>query len=152
MLGKTTPSVLRQLRQAAENGFEVSLITGEIWKSFWMILYYRCDIPVAREMSTVWHGAGRQHLCVRSHSTYETLRMDRKSSSRVVSETMQTQRKIIELQEETERLAGRGRNRKQREIANEISSLLSDQSPAVWPLSSKETCKMLERWRRTYSR
>lgn len=45
-------------------------------------------------MSAVWHGAARQHLCFRCDSTLEDMVISRRSSSRVVVETIETQRGV----------------------------------------------------------
>lgn len=59
-------------------------------------------------MSKVLHGAGRRKSCASCHSTNENWLGARKSSSRVVAETTDTKRKVVEKQAEAASLSGRG--------------------------------------------
>lgn len=45
-------------------------------------------------MSAVWHGAEIQHLCVTCHRTDNDILMDTGRSNWVVTETMETQKKV----------------------------------------------------------
>lgn len=87
-------SFLKPLKQVAISGSEVSPGRGETWKFISVILTNCCDIPETKDMSAALHGAGRQHLCFRCHSTLKNMVMVKKSSSPVVGETMETRRKV----------------------------------------------------------
>lgn len=90
-----------------------------------MITSYCCSNAEARDMSAAQNGAERQHLYVRGFSTYEDIVMVTKSSSSVIAETMETRRKVKELQKQTGFLAGSGSSRWRREVLDKIGSLLS---------------------------
>lgn len=68
--------------------------------------------PEVRDMSAVWHDAGRHHLCVRHHSTYKEMVMSRRNANCMVAETIQTRRKVKELEDDPKHLGGRGRSRR----------------------------------------
>lgn len=78
-------------------------------------------------MSTVRHGAEKQHLCARWHCMYKSTVMGRESSKRVVAETTEKRRKVNELQEEAGSVTGRSCSRRRKKIMYEIRSLLSEQ-------------------------
>lgn len=89
---------------------------------------YCCDTPQGEELSVGRHVAKRQHLCVRCHSTYKYTMMSRQSSSRVVAEAIEMQRRIIELQQKTTSLAERGSSIRQWKAMADMCSLLARQS------------------------
>lgn len=68
----------------------------------------------------------------------EDTMVGRRSSSGVVLGTMATPRKVEELHKEVGYLAKKERNRRQRQVAGEIDSLLSEQSLAEWPSFSED--------------
>lgn len=94
MLGKAMSSLFKSLKRAAGSRVEVLLRRVETWKYFPIIVSYCYDFREAKGMSEVLHGAGRQHLCIRCHSTHKGSVMGGGSSSRMVPETMETQRKV----------------------------------------------------------
>lgn len=60
---------------------------------------YCCDIPEASAVSAIWHGTGREHLCVRALSAYDHVVVSRNSSLAVLTETAGTQEEVDALQE-----------------------------------------------------
>lgn len=60
----------------------------EAQNCFQMITSSYCDTLEAKEMSTGLHGAGKQHLCIKGHSMYENMVVDKRSLSQVKTEKM----------------------------------------------------------------
>lgn len=72
-----------------------------------MTMSYCCDIHELRVMYVARHGAGRQHPYVKCNSTYEDMMMGEETSSPVVTETMQTQRRVSNCKKSLENWLGR---------------------------------------------
>lgn len=68
VLGEAMSSRLKLLKLVAERENAVSLESGETLKYFPMIMSYCHDTAEEKEMIAVWHGAERQHPCVRCRS------------------------------------------------------------------------------------
>lgn len=67
--------------------------------------------------------------------------MGRKTSDCVVAKTIETRRKVKELQKKAVNLAWSSSSRKRREVLDKIGSLLSQRSLTEWPSFLKKTCK-----------
>lgn len=93
--------------RVAESGFEDS--TGSrLSREFFAMKYsYCCDNKRENDKYAVRHNTGRQHPDARLHSTYEKLVMGRGSSSLVAAKTMETPRKVKELQDKAGNLVGK---------------------------------------------
>lgn len=68
MLGKPVSSFSKPLKRAAENGFEVSLESGETPKCFRIVMSYCCNKFEEKEILSAWRAAGTQHPCVGCHN------------------------------------------------------------------------------------
>lgn len=95
-------------------------------------------------MSAVRYGAGRQHVYIRGHNTWEDMVMSRGSSSLVLAETTETLKRLRELRAKAGNLQGRTLIRKRRVVLDEIVFLLSEHSLAEWPTFLGEICNMTE--------
>lgn len=58
-----------------------------------------CHVPEAKDTSAVYCDAGRERLCVRCHSKYEEVGIGRESSRCEAAETVDTRRRVEDLQE-----------------------------------------------------
>lgn len=92
-----------------------------------MIMSYSCVLPEAKNMSAVWLEIERRHPCVRCHSAYDYMVMDRESSNGVVAETMEVRKRVKELLQKAASLAGRECKRGRREVLGDIGSVLCKQ-------------------------
>lgn len=90
-----------------------------------MIMPYCWETPEAKDVFAARRGAGGEYFCARGRITYESILMCRKRSSRVMTETMKTQRKVKSLLVETISLLGRACSRRLQKLVDEIGSLLS---------------------------
>lgn len=125
MLGRSISSLRKPLKEVAKGLYEAEVRDGEIHNSFPMVVSYCCDIPEAKDLSAVWHGAERRQPRVMCHSTNKDSVRGRKTSSRVVAETFDTRREVEERQRETVSLGKRGLSTRRHELNIEIAALLS---------------------------
>lgn len=93
MLKEAMRSILAPLRNSSETAFDVSLKGGKDWRCFPKLVSYCFDISEAKNMSSIRHGSGRYHPCMRCGISFEILVQNRKSPSRVLSATTETRSK-----------------------------------------------------------
>lgn len=104
--GPSNTIFLKLFKDVEEGGCRLKAKVAEIRDCFFRILVYCCDIPAARGMSAAQQKARRQQLSIRRHSRSEERVRGRRRSSRVVVETTDTRRKIVEMRAEAASLEG----------------------------------------------
>lgn len=140
MLAEAKSLLLKLLKRAAESRYEAKPESGDTRKCCPIITSYCSDISEAKDLSAAQHGAKRQHLCVKSHSTHKDLRMVKGSSARVVAGTMAVRRRVKGLQALCRNLVRRGLTRRLRKVLDQRDSSSFEQSLAKCPSILEEIC------------
>lgn len=100
----------------------------EIRNCFPRILSYCCEISEAKSSTAARHGAQRRPTCVKYHSTSESKVRGANSSSRMVTETSSTTKKVVRKQKEAASLSERGRDTRRREMQSKVAAFVCQQS------------------------
>lgn len=92
-------SLLEALTKCTDTRFAVSLKSGKVWRCFPGAVPYACDIPEARDTSSVRHATGRCHPFVRCKIRTENMVHGGKSPSRLLAATSEMQRQVQSLKD-----------------------------------------------------
>lgn len=94
MVSGAMPSHLKEPKEVWKGEFEFKVKRGEVRNCFSIVMPYFCRTADAKNMAAVRYGAGKRLFCVSWHSTYKDTMINIKSSSRVVTESLDTRGKI----------------------------------------------------------
>lgn len=140
MLKDAMRSISARLRNCSKTGVEASLKAGKIWRCFSKLISNSCDFSEAEDKSSIRHGAGRHHPCVRCIVRFEDMVQGRKSSNRLLSATTDKRRRVENLKE-TVRIKKRSQKRRRCWTLKDVSNLSSKKSLAEWPSFSEVMCR-----------
>lgn len=108
-------SLSKLLKKCTETGFEITLKEGNVWRCFSRVLPCCGDIIEAEGMSSVRHGAGSYHSCVRCTINIENMVHVKKRPSRMLAATAETRRQVHSLKKIAEIVSKRRPRQRRRE-------------------------------------